>query len=170
MIGNSTIEEASQIIELLGIASYELDNPKRYSQLQDVAAYFKGDPSLRTRILQILSKGNGDKLDSVWTFVELHNEKARALQKLDPAQFAEDIEEQIKTGILTQDNLNRIKKDIEIQEKHYEKYQDADRAEHDTSDKVASLLAKPKPVDILQETKNLLSQVEKLNKELSFYE
>ncbi len=171
MIGNSTIEESSQIIELLSIAPYELDNPRRYSMLQDVATFFKNQPDMRSKILQILSKGNGDKLDSVWTYVELHNEKARAIQKLDPTQFAEDIEEQLKTGLLTKDNMSRIKKDIEVKERDYRKeFRDAEVRDQEATDQVAALLAKPKPLDILAETKQLLDKVETLNQELSYYE
>lgn len=171
MIGNSTIEEASQIIELLSIAPYELDNPRRYTQLQDIATYFKGDPGMRSKLLQILSKAHGDKLDAVWTYVELHNEKARALQKLEPSQFAEDIEEQLKSGVLTQENISRIKKDIEIKKKDYSKeFQKAEALEQSNQDQVAQLLAKPKPLDILSETLKHLDKVESLNKELSFYE
>lgn len=170
MIGNSTIEEASQIIELLGIAPYELDNPHRYNRLQDIATYFKGKPEMRSKILQIISKAHGDKLDAVWTYVELYNEKIRALQKLDPQDFAEDIEEQLKTGVLTKDNIARIKKDIEVQEKQYDKYKQAEEWDKQTGEQVASMLARPKPIDILNKTKELLNKVEHLNKELSFYE
>jgi len=170
MIGNSTIEESSQIIELLGIAPYELDNPRRYTQLQEVAKYFQGKDNLRSKILQIISKAHGDKLDAVWGYVELHNEKIRALQKLNPEILAEDIEEQLRTGILTKENISRLKKDIEVQEKNFEKYKQAEEYEKQTGDKVIAMLAKPLPPDILSETKTLLNKVEHLNKELSFYE
>lgn len=167
----ATIEESSQIMELLGVAPYELDNPRRFSMLQDVAKYFSGRPDLRSRILKITSKHYGDKLEGVWTFVELENEKLRAIQKLEPSQFTEDIEEQIKTGILTKDNIARIKKDIEIREKDLRKERiNAEIQDQQDRETVATMLAEPKQIDILTETKKLLSKVEELNKELSFYE
>lgn len=167
----ASIEESSQIMELLAIAPYELENPRRFSMLQDVAKYFKGRPDLRSRILKITSKHYGDKLEGLWSFVELENEKQRAIQKLDPSQFEEDIEEQLRTGILTKENIARIKKDIEIREKDLRKERiDSEIREQHDKETVATMLAEPKSIDILTETKKLLSKVEELNKELSFYE
>jgi len=168
---STTTEQSADMMTLLGLAHYDLDNPRKFAMFQDVTKHFGSIPNWREKMLRILSKGYGDKLDNVWTYVELQNEKARAIQQLDPSQFAEDIEEQIKTGILTQENIKRIKKDIETFDTT--KLKEYKQAEQDTTEaeaKVGELLAKPTPVDILQETKKHLSEVERINKELSFYE
>jgi len=169
---STSTEEGAEIMTLLGLAHYDLDNPRKFSMAKDITSYFNGKPDARSQILKILSKGMGqDKLDIIWTFVELQKEKERAIKELDPDHFEEDIVEQIKTGILTKDNIARIKKDIEVYDnKLSQKRKEADELERINKDTVDNLFIKPNPIDILSETKKLLNKVEDLNKELSFYE
>ena len=169
---STSTEEGAEIMTLLGLAHYDLDNPRKFSMARDITSYFSGQPDARSQILKIISKGHGqDKLDMVWTYVELQKEKQNAIKELNPEQFAEDIEEQIKTGILTKENIARIRKDIEVHDnKLKQRREEAEKFEKESRDTVDSLMYKPRPIDILSETKTLLNKVEHLNKELSFYE
>lgn len=110
--------ESAQIMKLLGMGASELDIPLRFSMFEEVARYFGDDSSARQDILKILSKSAAkDNLEAVWRYVRLQNEKADAIKSLDPADFEDDISDEIKTGYLTIEKMKRVKEDMAKVEK-----------------------------------------------------
>src|SRR6185369_12247985 len=89
---------ATEVIRLVGMRDYEINIPQRYNQLRDIVTFLQASSNPRAEVLKVLSKASGDKLDSVWTYVELQKEKHSRLQKLDPRDFEPDIEEQLRKG------------------------------------------------------------------------
>lgn len=105
--------ESAGIMKLLGMGASELDIPLRYSMFEEVSGYFGSDSAARQHILKILSKSSAkDSLETVWRYVRLQNEKADAIRTLDPADFEDDISDEIKTGYLTLEKMKRVKEDM----------------------------------------------------------
>lgn len=102
------------ILTIMGVAPNDLENPRRLQMIEEIVGFYKGNEGAKHDILKVLSKDRReDKLDAVWIYTRLKKEKQERIQKLRPEDFVEDIEAELKRGVLTKDNLKRIKKDIE---------------------------------------------------------
>lgn len=156
---NLPILEGTYLIDVLGLKTYEVDNPKTFSKLRDISNYFKNVPNARYKILKVLSDKHGDKMDILWTYVALKNEQAEMLRQLNPEHFPEDIAEQITDGYVTKAARQRIQDDIENRLKEEEKNQDQ---------KVDKAMVKIQ--ESLPHTKEALDRLNILDKELQAYE
>lgn len=154
----------SEIIELLGLADYEVNNPKKYQQLKDVVDYYATDDNRRFSILKLLAGKQGEKLDIVWTYVELQREKQAKVQSLNPQDFEKDVAEEITKGYVTKDNIKKVKDDIQKRKEELKKKQlEEERYER----KVDS--AMDKAFKDLEVTNDTLTDIELINNELDFY-
>lgn len=157
----------TEILDILGLSTYDLDNPKKYSMIREVVEFYKGQ-NARGSILRILSKQPYmDKLDAIWTYVQLQKEKQEKLQQLEPTDFEPDIEEQLKAKYLTKDNLKRVKDEIfkKLQEERKRQARQ-EREDQEYEENKNKALGKVK----LESINESLSQVEVINKALEFYE
>lgn len=157
---NLPILEGTEIIELLGLKTYEVDNPKTFHKLQDVTNYFKDLPNARYKMLKILSNKNGDKMDILWTYVALKKEQLAAVQELNPEFFGKDIVAEITEGYVTKPVRNRIKEDIQKRIKQQEQEKKHNQQTEKAMDKVSSSLPK---------IKDTLDKLDFLDKELDAY-
>lgn len=116
--------ESVQLMNLLGLDARELDIPQRYAMFEEIARYF-GDSSLgRYNVLKVITKysptrfKDADKLETVWNYVRLQNERKEAIKALDPSEFEEDIGEAIKQGELPLAGIKRVREDLGKREKN----------------------------------------------------
>lgn len=91
----------------------ELDMPQRFAMFEEVMNYFGSNTDSTRNILSVINKHpSKDSLQTIWQYVRLEQEKINAIKQLNPQDFAEDIESEIKDGILTLASMNRIKEDV----------------------------------------------------------
>jgi hypothetical protein len=158
---------ATQIIRLLGMREYEINIPQRYNQLRDIVTYLQHSSNPRAEVLKVLSKSyGGDRLDTVWTYIELQKEKDNKIKQLDPKDFEPDIEAELKQGILTKEKVKRVKSDIEIRKQQLKKEQQ-EQAAHDK--KVNQAVGKVFDETKLAHVQDTIYDIEQLNKELDYY-
>jgi len=158
---------ATQVIQLVGMKDYEITNPQRYNQLRDIVTYFQ-DKNARFEILKVLSKNRGmDKLDAVWTYVALQNEKRAKLQTLNPSNFEPDIEQQLKQGVLSRGDMKRVKADIDHKKREIQKQKQLDQAFENKKHRVVDKVFDETKLDSIRDT---LYDIEDLNKQLDFYD
>lgn len=161
---NRDMTKVGDIIFLLGLSEYDLDNNRKYNQLQEVADYFANDPNPRYQILKILNKKhNSDKLDSVWQYVSLKKERVEKLAKLDPKAFERDIEQELKQGLLSHTSKKKIISDVDKRIKELEKQK---RIEINEQKKINSATAL---LDITP-IADTLNDINLIDKALNFYE
>ena len=105
--------EGSEIMELLSVPTYDLEDPHRFLRIKEVVEYFQDKPDRRHQILKIIFNRPGDdKLDVVWTWVQLRIEMEKRIHQLDPKEFTEDVQKDIEEEYLTSKNLSIIKKQV----------------------------------------------------------
>lgn len=154
----------TEIIDLLGMSDYEVENPKKYQQLRDVVSHFQADDNRRYSILKILNGKHGDKLDVLWTYVQLQNEKTRKLQTLNTEDFEPDVAAELTKGYITKDKIKTVKDDIAARKKELQRKQ----AEESRFDKqVESTVGKA--LKDLEVTDDTLTEIELINNDLEYY-
>lgn len=106
--------EGTDLMHLLGVSFIDLDNPARSRKFESVLRYFKDDSSARRQVLKIISRDNrDDKLDAVWTWVQLELERQEALKELDPQDFTDDVQSELKQGYLSQEKIEELKGEMD---------------------------------------------------------
>lgn len=153
-------------MHLLGIVPHETSDPRKYQQVKEVVSYFSDTPNYRYQILKVLAKSSGNKLDAVWNYVALQNERISHLQKLDPSDFSQDIEAQLKDKYLTNDKVQLLKSEIK---KQREEALEAKRQEAAKQRKEDSAKQQVFNLDKLDIYEDALKGVEHISKELLQY-
>lgn len=102
----------AELSELLSLEPNDIDNPRRFNQLKDIAEHYSDSPTLRRDVLRVLNGKSGDRMDLLWTYVELEKAKKVQLAKLDPVDFDPDVAEEIVSGHVTTEKVDRVKADI----------------------------------------------------------
>lgn len=77
----------TEIMRLTGITPTDFVDPVRYQRFRDVIQHLKGIPDKEFYITKITLGKNVDKLDHLWSYVELEKRKAF---KLDEAKRVDD--------------------------------------------------------------------------------
>lgn len=103
--------EGAEVMTLMGLDPARLSIPRIAAQVREVVTFFAGKTDRRSQILKQMMK-SGDKLDNLWTYVQLQKEKASKLETLNPEDFEPDVAAQIVSGHLTLDKKSRIREDI----------------------------------------------------------
>lgn len=162
----------TDIMNLVGADATKLAVPSFFKRVSDIVAYFGSKPDYRYQILKLLSSKpllytefntKGDKVDSLWTYVQLQNEKAAKLKEFEPKDFGEDVAKEIVSGHLTIDKKKRINQDIENQKTLLEKRSVTAQNEQKEGKAMDGVMALPK----LTRYQQTLRELEILDKELS---
>lgn len=77
---------ASEMMSLLGLNQYDLEDPVRYRRFQDVIEGFKNNEHYSYIIKKIVTNKNVDKLDHTWGYLQLNKQKEQIItdsKKLD---------------------------------------------------------------------------------------
>jgi hypothetical protein len=75
--------EGTEIMEQLGTQTYDLMIPQKFNKLRDVIQFFQGKEDRRYIINQLVaSKPISNKLDHVWSYVQLRKDHNAALNEL----------------------------------------------------------------------------------------
>ena len=142
-----------EIMELLAIPTYALEDPHKFNRIREVVEYFQGNSDRRSQILSIISKRHGDdKLDVLWTWVQLRKEMVRKIHELDADRFTENIQREIEQDYLTKGSIDIIKSQIDER----------------TSSKEESS-ENPFSSETIQAIKTKLEEIESIKQELEVY-
>ena len=101
--------EGSEIMDLLDIPYYDLEDSKKLYRIKEVVEFFQGNDQKRWQILKLTDGFAGDKLAKVWTWVQLQKEYTSMIRGLNPEVFTEDIQEELKAEFLTRENIKMLK-------------------------------------------------------------
>lgn len=104
--------KASEIINVLNVDTSRFQIPQYYSKVKEVVDYFSTFPNMRYYLLKVTS-GAPDRLEKAWNYVALQKEREALLNSFTAEEFAPDIEEQLTNKFLTQDNISRIRQDVD---------------------------------------------------------
>lgn len=154
---------ASEVMELLGSAHYDVNNPRKLNQIRDIVTYFKDKPNHRYQILKVLSNKSGDKLDILWTYVALQNEKASKTKSLDPELFEADVATELTQGYVSQEKIDQVKENIAQLRAERKAAAKAEKQEQKQKEKAISDLG----LELIDDT---LTDLSFINKELQAYE
>lgn len=101
----------TELMRLMSVEFYDLDSSVKNQKFQDIYQYFEGRNDAKWQVLKILNKRpSEDKMETVWNWVQLQQERSRILNSFDPNLFEPDINEQIKTEYLTKENIELLHK------------------------------------------------------------
>lgn len=123
--------EGAEIMTLMGLDPARMSIPRVAAQFEDILRHFAGSPDKRQTILKVMMK-SGDKLDNLWTYVQLQKEKQAKLQNFNPEDFEPDVAKEIVSGHITIDKKQRIRESIKKRretQKHKEQEQQARKQE-----------------------------------------
>ena len=165
--------EGSQIMELLSIDPSELEDPKRLYRIKEVTEFFQGNKETRWQILKLLSGFSGDRLDRVWTWVQIQGEYTRIIRSLNPEQFTEDIQKDLKDEFLTKKNLQMLRgqamareAELRIQSHKIEAKRTEDERVEEAEKKA---VGEANDLSEIQEVKRNLEELEVLSNQMSQY-
>jgi hypothetical protein len=163
--------EGAEILDLIGVNYYDFENPKKLNQIQDVVNYFSGKKDKRYQILKVLSgKTVVNRLDTIWTFVELIKERENKIAALNQDDFEPDIQEELKNKYLTRDKIKIIKKDIDNHKKQAEEIKKREMEDRQYNKLVDKKLTKAIDVSKLIEIEKNVNEIEQLNEMLMAYD
>ena len=165
--------EGSEIMDLLSIDPSELEDPKRLYRIKEVTEFFQGNTETRWQILRLLSGVSGDRLDRVWTWVQVQSEYTRIIRSLNPEQFTEDIQQDLKNEFLTKKNIQMLREQATVREAELRvqentvKNKRAEGERIEESEKKA--VGEANDLSEIQEVKRNLEELEVLSKQMSEY-
>ena len=165
--------EGAEIVDLLGIGQHEFDIPQRFRKLSHIIKFFQGRPDKRWTILNIISGKPGNRLDLVWEWLSLMEEKQEILAGLEPEFFTEVIQGEIKGGHISLKNINTVVDqlnvreqelikmggDIKIKERDLERKEKVQEAANKASDKLSTKK--------VEELKSAMKQLTKVGEQIS---
>jgi len=165
--------ELAEMSELLGLAYYEIDDPKRYQKIKDIMNYFKNREDKRKTILSILQKSPiRDSLDAVWNWIALAKERSEKIKKLPTEMFEENVIEEIRKEYLTKETIKRVKGQIDEKiefEKRKTEQIAKQKEEKETFNKEIKSVEKAVDNSQLLEIKKNLEEIESINNILNQY-
>lgn len=108
----------ADLVYLLDVTDIDLNDPRRFRKVHDVLNFFKGDDAAKSRILKVLAKDRReDKLDAIWTWVQLEADRQAKIASLNPDDFTEDIQEELKQGFLSREKIQELQKQLKDMER-----------------------------------------------------
>jgi len=104
-------ELTSEILQgIFDLEPTDLENSRKASMFRDILGYFQDRPDSKYQVLKILSGKSGhNKMDTVWTWVELRNEQVRLIKSIHPDFVPEDVHGEIQNEYITDEGLLKIK-------------------------------------------------------------
>ena len=165
--------EGSEIMDLLSIDPSELEDPKRLYRIKEVVEFFQGNTEKRWQILKLLSGFSGDRLDRVWTWVQIQSEYTRIIRSLNPEQFTEDIQKDLKDEFLTKKNIQMLREQATEREAELRVQENTVKNKRSEGEKIEE--SEKKAVDEsndlgeIQEVKRNLEELEVLSNQMSQY-
>ena len=166
--------EGPEIMNLLSIPTHSLEDPRSFNRIREVVEYFQGKPDRIQSILKIISARPGDdKLDVVWTYIQLRKEMAKKIQELNPQDFTENIQEEIKQEYITKGSIDTVKSQlnerIAQEEKSMRDRVDTRKEQTVRDKKEGEAVEEASALAGLQETKTRLEEIESIKQELEVY-
>ena len=160
--------ETAEFAELLDLAYYDFDDPKRFGKLREVADYFRNREGKRETILRIIQKSPiKDPLDAVWNWVQLANERTEKINSLPKEMFEENVVEEINKEYIKKDTISRVKDQIDKKIVEFEKQkrlkEQQQAAELETSKLEKKSVKEAVETSQLLEVKKTLEEVESIN-------
>lgn len=161
----------TEIMELLGVPPYALDDPKQFKQVHEIVSYFQGRPDYRHRLLSLVQKRpKSDKLDTVWTWLQLQKEREDKIASLNPNLFAPDIAEEIVNGYLTKDAIKRVRENLAEQKRQARAAAQAREADKQLQVAQESKVAEIVEPNVYGNVLLTLDEIEDLSNTISNYE
>ncbi len=154
--------KSTEILSPLGLFPHDFDNPQKYNKIREIVEYFKDDPKARSKVLQVLSGKPGEKLDVLWEYVALQNEKKSKLATLNPSDFEPDIAQELSQKYLSLQASKRIRQDVARR-----KAEAARKQEHREEAKAQRSVDKALELTHVEKT---LDEIDNLNELIAVYE
>lgn len=159
--------DGAEIMSLMGLDPGRMAIPRVAAQFQDIVKHFSKSPDYRMKILKVMMK-SGDKLDNLWTYVQLAKEKEAKLAVLHPDDFEQDVAQEIVDGHLTIKSKDKVRLDIKSRrEQAKQKDLDANlqRLERRADKKVQEALS-PEKLDLYE---NTLKELDNIDSQINLY-
>lgn len=169
--------EGTQIVQALNIQPWEFENAIRFHKIKDIVQFFRGNENAQKMIHRLTMNSAGtDKIDFVWSWMQLEGEKQKALGELNPDDFDDTVQAEIKDGHITEEKLRRIEQDLEQREKEIARKEERlrdKRREHrkeqkDLAEREVELEKKQK--EKTAKIKETMGKLRKIQQELNAYE
>lgn len=158
-------------MRLLSVEQHDLESSVTYQKFKEVYDYFEGRNDGKWQVLKILNRRpNSEKLDTIWNWVQLQQERKQLLSTLPPELLTEDINKEIENQYLTNENIKMLqeqarKRELEARmreaEKKVEKTALSEREEQDIN-AVA-------PSSVFKDMRASLEALETINQEIDNY-
>lgn len=89
--------EGAEIFDIVGIYQQDLLDPKKFHKAKDIVKFFQGINNKRWVMTKILSgKPRSDRMDIIWEYVQLQNERQSQLKILDKDVFTPEIRKKLE--------------------------------------------------------------------------
>jgi hypothetical protein len=154
--------KSTEILAPLGLFPHDFDNPQKFSKIQEIVSYFGTYPNPRSKVLQVLLGKPGEKLDILWEYVALQNEKKAKVATLNPNDFEPDIAEELSKQHLSLKTSKRIKEDIARRKLEAQRKQEHKQEQKDQRgiDKALDLTHVEKTIDDIEDLNKLIAVYE----------
>lgn len=163
--------EDYDIMSLLGVEPKDQMSPIRMRRIQEIISYFKDKKNARRDILKILSKDRGDKIDTVWTWAQLQQEKNRVLKSVDRTNLDEEVVSELDNGHLTIEARRRLKNDAQKRKEELKQRMDEIRRTERDEAKREKQLGKIKgSLGELDKVEKQIDELEGFEVQLDFYD
>lgn len=170
MVGNSRLDpiESAEIMELLSAYPIDMVTPGNMAKLQKVVTHFQGMKDKRYQILKLLNgKPTDNKMEVLYTFVQLQQAKKEKISQLDPQDFEPDIVEELAKGYLSKDKRNVLKQDLERSRKEAAKLAKMEDRERQTYERSKGKALDKIKIDKIDDT---LKDLDFIDNQLAKYE
>jgi hypothetical protein len=104
----------ADIMSMLSVSGEKLDSPYTFGRVREITEYFSSKRDYKYEVLKVLSSkiAQDDKLQALWSYVQLQKQKHAKLKDFDPNDFENDVVSELNTGYLTLEKKKRISDDI----------------------------------------------------------
>lgn len=157
--------DGAEIMSLIGFDPGRLTIPRIAAQVQDIIKHFTKTPDYRMKILKVMMK-SGDKLDNLWTYVQLQKEKEAQLSILRPDDFEQDVAAEIVSGHITLDKKQRIRDSIK-QRRENAKQKEQDDIIHRREKREEKKVQEALPTEKLDLYSSALDELDVIDNQLS---
>lgn len=145
--------DGAELMSIIGISADDLNIQGRAGKVQEISRYLETIKNPKYTVLKLVQgKNSADKLEVVWSWVQLQKERERHINQLNPQDFTPDIEEQLRQKYLSRDKMKDIKASAQKQLQEQQELRKRIKDEHKTTE------AQRKAEEAI------IKKVEKLNK------
>lgn len=106
--------EGAEIFEVLGIYDQDLQDPRRFSMVREIAHYLKGQPNKRFAVNKIMKPGV-DRIEHFWTYIQLRKEMGNRVDGLKnfATEFTDEIQQEINEGYLSNEAMEKMERELQ---------------------------------------------------------